>query len=140
MFAHPQCPCTSASLGELAIVMAHSQDRLNADVFFYLPPGQPSSWVRTDLWQKASAIPGVRVFEDRDSAVAQTFGAFTSGQTLLYDANGRLQFKGGITAYRGHSGDNAGRSSIMALLQNGPSRPDTLPVETPVLGCSLRGE
>jgi len=139
MFAHPHCECSHASLGELAIIMAHAQGQVEADVFFYLPAGEASAWARTDLWQSASAIPGVRVFEDREAAVAQSFGAFTSGQTLLYDAGGRLVFKGGITGFRGHSGDNAGRSAVTALLQEPPGE-NTLPVMTPVLGCSLRGE
>ena len=141
MFAHPQCQCTSASLGELAIIMAHEQGRLDADVFFYLPAGESSAWARSDLWRTAVAIPGVRVFEDREASVAQSFGTFTSGQTLLYDSHGHLLFKGGITAFRGHSGDNAGRSAITALLQSEASGQSTSPVvTTPVLGCSLIGE
>jgi len=140
MFAHPQCPCSRASLGELGIIMAHARGQLDANVFFYLPANEASTWVRTDLWQSASAIPGVRAFEDRAAAGALSFGAFTSGQTLLYDASGRLLFKGGITAFRGHSGDNAGRSAIATLLQGETPRQNILPVITPVLGCSLRGE
>jgi hypothetical protein len=139
MFAHPQCPCTKASIGELAIIMAHSQGQLDAAVYFYLPATEASNWARTELWQSASAIPGVRVFEDREAAMAQSFGAFTSGQTLLYDARGRLLFTGGITAFRGHSGDNAGRTAITELLQR-PTSQNTLPVVTRVLGCSLRGD
>jgi hypothetical protein len=141
MFAHPQCPCTSASLGELAIILAHAQGRLDADVFFYRPADKPLAWMKTDLWTSANAIPGVHVFEDRDAAAAKSFGTFTSGQTLLYDSDGRLRFKGGITAFRGHSGDNAGRTAITALLQSEPSGLNfPAVVTTPVLGCSLRGE
>lgn len=140
LFAHPQCPCSRASLGELAIIMAHTGGQLDADVFFYLPAREPSAWARTDLWRTANSIPGVRTFEDPRGAVAQRFGAFTSGQTLLYGSAGNLLFNGGITAYRGHSGDNAGRSAITELLQGGLPRPSILPVVTPVFGCSLRGE
>lgn len=140
MFVHPRCQCSSATLGELAIIMAHAQGRLDADVFFYLPAQEASTWARTDLWRSAGVIPGVRVFEDREASVARSFGAFTSGQTLLYDSRGRLQFKGGITAFRGHSGDNAGRSAIDALVRGDTSLQLNLPVATPVLGCSLRGE
>jgi hypothetical protein len=140
MFAHPQCECSRATIGELAILMARAHGQLEADVFFYLPKREAGTWARTDLWRSASAIPGVRVHEDREAAVAQSFGAFTSGQTLLYDARGRLLFKGGITGLRGHSGDNAGRSAITALLLGETPRHYTLPVMTPVLGCSLRGE
>jgi hypothetical protein len=140
MFAHPQCECSRATVGELAIIMAHAQAKLDADVFFYRPASEASAWARSDLWNSASAIPGVRVHEDPDAAEARKFGAFTSGQTLLYDTRGRLLFKGGITGFRGHSGDNAGRGAILALLQSGPPEDNTVPVTTPVLGCGLRGE
>ena len=72
--------------------------------------------------------------------MAKSFGTFTSGQTLLYDSAGRLLFKGGITAYRGHSGDNEGRSLITALLRGDAPAQIKLPVAMPVFGCSLRGE
>jgi hypothetical protein len=49
VFAHPQCECTRATLGELAILMAQANGRLDADVFFYLPRGEDSTWARTDL-------------------------------------------------------------------------------------------
>ena len=140
MFAHPQCQCTSASLGELAIIMAHSGAKLDAQVFFYVPEHEGGAWATTDLWRTASAIPGVRVFEDRGAVAAKSFGTFTSGQTLFYDSTGRLLFKGGITAFRGHSGDNAGRSVITALLRGDTPAPINLPVTTPVFGCSLREE
>lgn len=140
MFAHPQCGCSRASLGELALIMAHARAPVNAAVFFYSPSAEPGEWCKTDLWQSAAAIPGVQVFKDRDGEVARSFGVFTSGQTLLYDSAGRLLFKGGITAFRGHSGDNAGRSAIAVLLQREPSEVRNVPVSTPVFGCSLRGE
>jgi hypothetical protein len=139
MFVHPRCECSSATIGELAIIMAHSQEQLDAHVFFYSPASEAGTWARTGLWNSASAIPGVQVQEDPEGSIAQSFGAFTSGQTLLYDARGRLEFKGGITAFRGHSGDNAGRAAITALLRGETPR-NALPVMTPVLGCSLRGE
>jgi hypothetical protein len=140
MFAHPQCGCSRASLGELAIIMAHGRGQVNASLFFYRPPAEPPEWARTDLWKTAKAIPGVRVFEDPGGSVAQSFGVFTSGQTLLYDSVGRLRFKGGITAFRGHSGDNVGRSAITALLHGDALPATAFPVTTPAFGCSLRGE
>jgi hypothetical protein len=140
MFAHPQCGCSKASLGELAVIMAHARQQLNAHVFFYVPRDQAVSWAQTDLWEDAKAIPGVRVAEDHENSVAQGFGAFTSGQTLVYDSGGRLIFNGGITASRGHSGDNYGRDAIIALLQDHTLRPAGLPVTAPVFGCSLISE
>ncbi len=140
LFAHPECECSSASLSELGVLLAQAGGSVEADVFFTLPASQAIAWRKSKLFSQARAIPGVRVFEDPESRVAQQFGAYTSGQTLLYDAAGRLLFEGGITAFRGHAGDNAGRTVITALLQKKISRPEKLPIATPVFGCSLRGE
>jgi hypothetical protein len=139
LFAHPQCECTRATLGELAILMAHANGKLDVDVFFYRPASESSAWARSDLWRTAAGIPGVHPLEDRDAEMAKRFGVFTSGQALLYSSAGLLLFQGGITAYRGHSGDNAGRSAITALLQGVVPPASRLPVVTRVFGCSLRG-
>jgi hypothetical protein len=140
MFTHPQCGCSRASLGELAILMAHAHEHVNVNVLFYAPQDEPIAWAKSDLWETAEKIPGVTVIEDRGSTVARSFGVFTSGQTLVYDSNGRLIFNGGITASRGHSGDNYGRDAIIALLQDHLAPGKTLPVTSPVFGCSLRSE
>jgi hypothetical protein len=76
------------------------------------------------------------VIEDREGADARLFGAFTSGQTFLYNPGGRLLFNGGITASRGHSGDNIGRDGIVALLHGGTFAQNV----TPAFGCSLKGD
>jgi hypothetical protein len=133
MLAHPHCPCTRASIGELAEIMAHSQGRLTAYVLFIKPEGSSEDWERTDLWQSAARIPGVKVLMDVDGAEARLFHAASSGQTVLYDAQGRLLFSGGITGSRGHSGDNAGRSAIVSLVNaETPARTETF-----VFGCPL---
>jgi hypothetical protein len=136
LFAHPNCPCSRASIGELAIIMARSLSKVDAHVLFYRPFQESSAWAKTDLWNNAQAIPGVQVKEDPGGAFALRFGAYTSGQTLLYDPAGKLVFSGGITAARGHSGDNNGRHAILALLEGGAPQQSV----TPVFGCSLRGE
>jgi len=133
MLVHPQCPCTRASIGELAAIMAHCEGRVNAYVLFMKPEGSAENWEKTDLWQSAAKIPGVSVISDPNGEEAQRFHAVTSGQTLLYDTKGQLLFTGGITASRGHSGDNAGRSAIVSLINR--EVPDT--TETSVFGCPL---
>lgn len=133
MLAHPHCPCTRASMGELELLMAQTQGRVTAYVLFLKPPGFTDDWEKTDLWQTASDIPDVQVVQDKDGNEAELFNAATSGQTFLYDPDGRLIFKGGITSARGHSGDNAGRSAIVALLNEGEAQQ----IETAVYGCPL---
>jgi hypothetical protein len=133
MFAHPRCPCTRASLEELNHLLARSDGRIAAYVFFFKPAGYPKDWTRTDLWRSAAAIPGVKVQDDVDDALARKFGAETSGYVLLYDMHGELLFRGGITGSRGHAGDNSGENAII-LLATGQK---TSVTETPVYGCSL---
>jgi len=133
MFVHPHCPCSRASVGELALLMARCHDRLEAHVFFLRPARMPLEWAQTDLWREAARIPGVVVHRDDDGREARCFAASTSGATALYDLSGQLLFHGGITAARGHSGDNAGRAAIQSLvLEQSVGRSCT-----PVFGCSL---
>jgi hypothetical protein len=133
MFAHPQCPCTRASLEELNRLLARTQGRVTAQVLCFRPAQFPETWAHSDLWRSAEAIPGVAVHADLDGVEAQRFGAETSGYVLLYDTHGQLLFKGGITASRGHAGDNAGEDAILALLTGQPATV----CQTRVFGCSL---
>lgn len=133
VLAHPHCPCTRATIGELAAIMAHSQGRLTAYVLFLKPAGFADDWEKTDLWRSAAGIPGVTAVIDDQGAEANRFHAATSGQTLLYDAEGRLLFSGGITGSRGHAGDNAGESAVVSLANSGTAAL----TETSVFGCPL---
>ena len=133
MFAHPHCPCTRASIGELAQIMAHALGKVNAYVLFVKPPTAGADWDDTDLRSSAAAIPGVTVVTDENGKEASRFGAETSGHTLVFDRHGTLVFTGGITASRGHAGDNAGESAVLAALTEQPIDR----ARTPVFGCSL---
>ena len=133
MLAHPHCPCTRASIGELAQIMAKVQGKATAYVLFSKPGEAGSDWDNTRLRRSAAAIPGVTVLSDPEGTEARRFGAETSGHTLLFAADGRLLFNGGITQSRGHAGDNAGESAIVSLVHNRtPERDKTL-----VFGCAL---
>jgi len=133
LFAHPHCPCTRATMGELARIMAQCEGKLDALVVFFYPGSSATEWKQTALRREAASIPGIRVLDDKDGREARRFGAETSGQTMLYDASGHLLFSGGITASRGHSGDNAGRGAIVSLVNSGRAGCNS----TPAFGCSL---
>lgn len=133
LFAHPQCPCTRATVGELAKIMAHCQGKVDARVMFFRPEGFPQDWEQTDLWRAAQAIPGVTVSADPAAAEARRFSVMTSGHALLYAPDGGLLFSGGITFARGHSGDNPGRAAVVDFLLTGKSDCRT----AAVFGCSL---
>jgi hypothetical protein len=132
MLAHPLCPCSRASVGELGQIMARVQGKVTAYVIF-LKPEHGSRWQDTDLQRSAAAIPGVIVLSDIDGVEARQFGAETSGHTLLFDRDGRLLFSGGITQSRGHRGENIGESSIVSLVNNRPPGR----IATFMFGCSL---
>ncbi|WP_182867321.1 RedB protein [Stieleria mannarensis] len=135
LFAHPKCPCTRATVGELARIIHHGGDRLQAHVLFVKPRScamQPD-WEHTTLWDAAKRIPGVSVTADVGGDEAHRFRAATSGLVLLYDPAGNLKFRGGITASRGHSGDNLGRTTVARFLTHGSTDVD----RTKVYGCEL---
>jgi hypothetical protein len=133
MVAHPHCPCTRASMEELAQIMAHAPNGVNATVLFVKPSGAGPDWDDTNLRRSAAAIPGVTVLTDENGTEAARFGAETSGHTLVFDADGTLVFSGGITATRGHVGSNAGENAALAALRS--QAPDH--GRTPVFGCSV---
>jgi hypothetical protein len=133
MLAHPFCPCTRASIGELAALMSRVGDHVTAHVYFERPEGMPVGWERSDTWVRASQIPGVFVHVDPGGRIATRLGATVSGHTFLYDARGHRIFSGGITIARGHSGDNPGRTRIVSLVTgNTADRADS-----PTFGCAL---
>jgi hypothetical protein len=134
VMGHPKCPCTRATIGELAVMMARLNHRANAVVVLVRPHGTPDGWDDTDLRRSAAQIPGVTVMSDLDEVEADRFHAEVSGQTMLYSAAGKLLFSGGITASRGHAGDNAGLASIVSLVSDGTAELS----RTPVFGCALR--
>jgi hypothetical protein len=119
--------------------MASCDGKASVTVLIVHYPGMPSPDAASPLWNAAAAIPGVTVLADEGGAECRRFGGVTSGQTLLYTPDGRLQFSGGITEGRGHSGDNAGRSSLQAYLLH-LTPPPELTAETPVYGCPLFDE
>ena len=133
MLAHPRCPCTRASIGELAQIMARVQGRMDAYVLFFKPRQSGAEWEETALRAGTAAIPEVKVLSDVDGVEARRFGAETSGHTLLFDRDGGLLFSGGITQSRGHAGENAGERAIVSMVNNQPAaRTGTF-----VFGCAL---
>jgi hypothetical protein len=136
LFLHPQCPCSRATINELARLLAGAPAPAAIDALVYRPVNADAGWERTDLWDSAAALRGVHVMTDVGGAQARVFGALVSGQTLLYRATGALRFSGGITGARGHEGDNPGRTALTSILAGG--HPAAL--RTPVFGCYLYAE
>jgi len=130
---HPMCPCSRASVAELARIAARAPRRLRILVIFTDAATDSSAVRSSDLWQSVAMIPGATPVVDAGGAEAALFDAKTSGYAALYAADGKLVFHGGITVALGHQGDNAGSDAILELLSGASaSRPST-----PVFGCPL---
>lgn len=133
LFAHPRCPCTRATLGELERLLRHVHGEVAVHAVFVRPAAYDRAWAQDDLWQRAAAMPRVQVTQDAGGEETRRFGAFTSGQVLYYDANQHLQFAGGITGSRGHEGNNKGRQALLQWIQRGRAERSS----TFVFGCAL---
>ena len=133
MLAHPRCPCTRASIGELAILMNRLKGRVRATVLFVKPAAGAADWEASGLMASAARIPGVSVLVDEGGREAARLGARTSGQVLLYGRSGELEFAGGITPGRAHMGDNVGIDRIVSLVTRGEADRRL----SSVFGCAL---
>jgi len=136
VLAHPHCPCTRATINELARLMARVGDRLAVYVIFIKPAGVEQGWEQSDIWTSAAKIPGVKVVTDDQGRESQLFGGRTSGQSVLYDKSGKLLFSGGITIGRGAEGDSTGAAAIVSLVMGESEAVQA----TSVFGCPLSSD
>lgn len=133
VFAHPECPCTRATLDELEWLVSRCRTRLAVHVLF-VPTGLAGKELaELPLVRRAESLAGVQVRPDPEAAEARRFGAATSGQVLLYDPGGQLLFRGGLTPARGHAGDCLGREAVYRLARGEPAAATS----APVFGCPL---
>lgn len=133
VFAHPRCPCTLATLGELERLAAQVPAGLHGYAVVYRPRDVDQAWVRTAALHVSRRIPGLTVLEDPGGEIARSFGVTTSGHVVVYDCEGRLAFSGGVTSSRGHEGDNRGRDAVRHFLAHGK----VLEARTAVFGCPI---
>lgn len=124
MFVHPDCPCTRASLHELAELATKAGHRASIHVVFDSPG---------DAWELAGQVAGATRILDPLGREAARFGAKTSGHVVVYDPAGMQRYAGGITGSRGHIGDNIGRRTIEEMLAGSADGK----LGYPVFGCAL---
>lgn len=133
IFVHPDCPCTAASLDELAEAVR------GAGAYVALvasgPQAQAGRPALMRLEQRAQA-EGWTLTLDYTGQHAKQHGARTSGHTVVYTPNHKLAFHGGVTASRGHRGPNPGIRAVHDLVRGQPT-----PTEShPVFGCPIFNE
>jgi len=114
MSIHPRCPCTKASLAELHRILAKTKGKMGVSILVYMPRGEQREWQNGALLNEAKSISAVSIISDQNGKIAELLGMSTSGAVCLYDKDGNLRYSGGITASRGHEGDNHGKSIILS--------------------------
>ncbi|CAN5515115.1 RedB [soil metagenome] len=147
-FLHPQCPCSTATVSELTTLL--SKKNLASNLKAYAVISRPSScsddFVQGAIYDSVASIKGVEVVIDRGDLESQRFGAKVSGQTLLFDGQGKCLFSGGITSARGEVGANAGALALGQQVIGNHAEITTANTNTinttnitatPVFGCSL---
>ena len=132
MFAHPRCPCTSASIDELCQILEKAAGPVDCQIVFLMPPNASQDWLASANVRAARSIRNVRVVSD-DGNEARRFAVTTSGHILLFDQRGRLAFSGGITVSRGHVGPNSGATTLLQSIRHQQPADH----EIPTFGCPL---
>jgi hypothetical protein len=132
MLIHPHCSCSRASIKELGEIIEKSPRSMRTYVLAYRPSDAKPGWEDTDVYRAAKTLRRTEVVVDVDGAEAKRFGGFTSGQTFLYDAHGRLRFAGGVTSLRGHAGLNRGRADVIRIANAAATNG-----RHPVFGCAI---
>lgn len=136
VFIHPDCPCSIASMDELARLVTVCGDRVDTHVIIYSWPDRQVQVFDSSPWKAAERLPDVSLHDDRDGVLARQFGVNTSGHVLMYNPAGTLLYSGGITGSRAHSGDNASLAAVIALVRDHSLHPQS-PVSTSVFGCAI---
>jgi hypothetical protein len=137
LVAHPQCPCTQATLVELAAALRGLDAPPRIDVLLMAGRDGLPIDLRADLDARIDALPDAQVQLDPGGRDARRFGSLTSGHVLLYAPDGSLRFSGGITGARGHAGANEARFALARSLR-ALDLPITHPDTPPVYGCPLK--
>lgn len=136
VFLHPWCPCSDSTLGNLELARQQSGPNAASELLiaFAVPntDERPGSG-ENSLLKRAAEIPGARVLSDQGGRIAASFGARTSGMVLLYNPEGELLFRGGITPSRGHAGQNRSLDRLIQALASGKKDRS----RNPVFGCAL---
>lgn len=134
---HPQCPCTRATIANLESAWKDAAPGCDLVALVYTPDGRPAEWSNTDSVKRATSLQGARRIDDPNGQTSAALGIATSGQVLVYDADGRLRFAGGITPSRGHEGACASLETFRAAIAG---TPHGQPQAATVFGCSLCNE
>jgi len=140
VFLHPYYPCSKATLHELKELLnrikKNTQSIVKTKIIFFKPGQDIKNWEKSTLWENVHQLDDVEVIVDWNGWLSKHYQATTSGETMLFNKEGRRMFDGGITISRGHEGDNPGKEYIYRLV----AHKKTNRINSPVFGCPLFGK
>lgn len=135
VFVHPMCSCSQATLKELAKIEARLKQKIQTTVVIDTSDAESDNAI-SQFEERVRSLVSAKIVQDIDGKIAASFGAETSGQTVLYSTAGKLLFQGGITRSRGHEGDNDGEDEIVRLVLKQTEASAQI-AQTPTFGCKI---
>jgi len=130
LFVHPQCPCARSAL---AVLGRLEPDFGRVRIVFVGHRGARPDWWAGRNWESA----GERAERDEGGTIAHSYGVRTSGHAVLYDADGRLRFSGGVAPARSAAPEIDHQIAEWKRLLAESELPA---VARPVFGCPLFDE
>jgi hypothetical protein len=129
MVVHPDCPCSKASLRNLAAILDATRLPVRAEIVGAVPPGYDGPM--RNLALARGIVKSELVIMDADRAL-QTYGARTSGHLFVYDPDQDLVYSGGLTPARGAEDAMSSMRWFNVLVRQG-----AIASSAPTFGCSL---
>lgn len=139
VFVHPRCSCTPATLRQLDTTLESTQAAVQVALVVYgskaLSPeaANPRALVSEPSSPARLLHAPAQIVSDPGGLLARRFGAATSGEIVLYAADGRLLFQGGITPMRSEVGAGPGADALSNALTTGAAQLR----QASVFGCPI---
>lgn len=141
---HPRCPCTRATVRELARALPEPQGEpaapagLARRIALVYQPAEAGADDAADAWLDSDLVRDLRrqrftILPDPDGRLGRRLGALTSGHVVVFDRDGHTEFSGGVTPGRGHESGGVGLEAVRAALRSEPVPRD----RAAVFGCPL---
>lgn len=131
LFAHPHCPCTRATVRQLATLDALRGGAVRVVALLSGPAVDERA--ADSLAAHAAGALRASIVPDPSGEEARRFGATTSGHAILYSPRGDALFSGGVTPGRGHEGRSDSLDALARALRTASPSRDPFPV----FGCPI---
>lgn len=133
LFYHPQCPCTVATVEGFVQLLGSLDPAVGVTAYAYLPSQFSEDWIESTSTRMLREVPGLEIQRDPNGELAKQHGVMTSGHVVFVNADGQVEFQGGITSARSHFGPALPRQALRQVL----SGEEPTASQWPTFGCPL---